>query len=786
MRQLSLESAADRATVFALREEARDDPRIEQAVATILEDVRTRGDEAVRALTERFDGVARASSRLSDDELNHLADACEPAVVRALEEAAERIAAFHAPQLPQGFVLDGGRLELRVHPLDVVGLYVPGGRAAYPSTVLMTVVPARTARVRRVCLATPPQRGPQVISPAIAAACRITGVDDVFLMGGAQAVAAFAYGTREVPRVDKVCGPGNAYVAAAKRQASARGLVGIDMFAGPSEVLVLDDGRGHVDHIALDLIAQAEHDPRAAAVCVTTSAATHAALPAAVARALARAPNPVAAEALAHQGIVLLAPTLDEAIALANAWGPEHLEWLADPALSARVTTAGAIFVGHYTPEPVGDYFAGPNHTLPTGGTSRFTSGLSTTDFVRKTHVITWDAAELLRHGPKIAALAHSEGLGGHARAVEERLAELAAAPPPAFDDDPARYVVPTVRAQKAYVLDAPPEAPIKLNQNEASEDLPPELKARLVARLGSLDLRRYPPFTPTVLTEALARAWDWRSDGILIGNGSNELLVTVFRALLGPGERVLRPSPCFSVYPLQLALCGAVQDELVLSPEQDYAWPEDELVHRARSAKVVLLTTPNNPTGSVLSPRAIERVLESTRALVVIDEAYREFCGQELRPLLRAHPRVVLLRTFSKAQGLAGLRFGVLLARPSLVTELRKVILPYSVSALTQAAALELLSAQDLVEARVRRTVEERARLAAALRARGRRVIEGGANFVLMQSRAPREDFSRMLAAGVLVRDLSGITPGFLRVSVGTPDETDRLLAALPAEERV
>jgi histidinol-phosphate aminotransferase len=682
-------------------------------------------------------------------------------------------------------VLDGGRLELRVHPLDVVGLYVPGGRAAYPSTVLMTVVPARTARVRRVCLATPPQRGPQVIAPAIAAACRITGVDDVFLMGGAQAVAAFAYGTREVPRVDKVCGPGNAYVAAAKRQASARGLVGIDMFAGPSEVLVLDDGRGHVDHIALDLIAQAEHDPRAAAVCVTTSAATHAALPAAVARALARAPNPVAAEALAHQGIVLLAPTLDEAIALANAWGPEHLEWLADPTLSARVTTAGAIFVGHYTPEPVGDYFAGPNHTLPTGGTAaspaacppptscaRPTSSPGTppsccgTD-PRSPRWRTARASAVTRARWRSACGAGRRAAAGLRRRPRALRGAHGARPEGLRARRAARgaHQAQPERGQRgpAARAEGPPGGP--------------------AGQPGSAPL---PAVYAHRADEALSRAWDWPSDGILIGNGSNELLVTVFRALLGPGERVLRPSPCFSVYPLQLALCGAVQDELVLSPEQDYAWPEDELVRRARSAKVVLLTTPNNPTGSVLSPRAIERVLESTRALVVIDEAYREFCGQELRPLLRAHPRVVLLRTFSKAQGLAGLRFGVLLARPSLVTELRKVILPYSVSALTQAAALELLSAQDLVEARVRRTVEERARLAAALRARGRRVIEGGANFVLMQSRAPREDFSRMLAAGVLVRDLSGITPGFLRVSVGTPDETDRLLAALPAEERV
>lgn len=783
MRTFLLSSSSDRAALAALREESLEDEGIETAVRGILADVRARGDVAVRELTLRFDGVERAQLRLGDDELDTLAATCPTDVRAALEEAADRIRAFHAPQRPRPFVLDGGRLEQRVHPLDVVGLYVPGGRAAYPSTVLMTAVPAVVAGVRRVCVATPPQKDGPLIAPAIAAACRLAGVTDVFAMGGAQAVAAFAFGTAAVPRVDKICGPGNAYVAAAKRLLAGR--VGVDLFAGPSEVLVLEHGVDDAGAaalaatIALDLIAQAEHDPRAIAAVVTTSRALATAIPGAVDAALAAAPNPVARTSLDAQGAVCLAASVDDAIAFAQGWAPEHLEWLADPALSSRVTTAGAIFVGPHTPEPVGDYFAGPNHTLPTGGTSRFASGLSTTDFVRKTHVIAWDAADLRRHGPKIATLAHSEGLPGHARSIEERLRTPAVAVAP-VDDDPARFAVPFVRAQKAYTLDAPPDAPVKLNQNEAAEDLPADLKTLILQRFGTVDFRRYPPFAPDDVLARIAAADRWKPDGVLVGNGSNELLVALFRTVLGPGERVLRPDPCFSIYPLHLALVGAEQEALVLSPDDDYRWPVDRLVERARAAKVVLLTTPNNPTGSVLGTADIVRVLHATRGLVVVDEAYREFCGQDFAPLLAEHPRLVLLRTFSKARGLAGLRFGYLLADPRLVREIRKVLLPYNVSALTQAAALTLLERRDVVDARAAATMRARDVLVKELRARGRRVIEGGANFVLVSSTTPRPDFERLLAAGVLVRDLSHATPGFLRISVGTDDDHARLLGAL------
>lgn len=796
MRRLRLSSAEDRAWLRAQREDALVDESFERTVREILDDVKARGDAAIRERTARYDGVEVPGLRLDEGSLRAAAAACPDEVRRALEEAAENIRAFHAPQLPRSFVLGGGRLEQRVVPLDVVGLYVPGGRAAYPSTVLMTAVPARTAGVRRLCLATPPARpasgGPARIPPAIAAACLIAGVDDVFLMGGAQAIGAFAFGTESVPRVDKICGPGNLFVATAKRQVAGR--VGIDSFAGPSEVLIVDDGRAELRLVALDLLAQAEHDPRAIAVCVTTSEEHWQKLPDTVAAELARQQethdNAVAHEAIARQGAVVLAASLDEAIAFANEHAPEHLEWEADPARLDEVTTAGAIFVGAFTPEPVGDYFAGPNHTLPTGGTARFASALSTTDFVRKVHVIRWDEADLRAHGPKIAALAHAEGLQAHAAAVEERLQRPAHAGVTS-DDDPKAWVLASVRRQRAYTLEAPPDAPVKLNQNEGLADLPAELKRAIVGRLEDVDFRRYPPFDPSPLLDKIARADGWRKDGVLVGNGSNELLTLLFRSVLGPGERVVRPHPCFSLYPLHLDVLGAVQVPVTLSLDDDFAFPEDELVRKAASAKVVLLGSPNNPTGSVASERLLRRLLAETRALVVVDEAYRQFARQDFvpllhDPLLRGSGRVVLLRTFSKAMGLAGLRFGYLLGHPALVEELHKVALPYNVSTLTQVAVDALLDRPEVQEDFVRRTLVERPRLAAALRAKGRRVIENGANFLLMSSASPREEFHRLLAGGVLVRDLSSAVPGFLRVSVGTPAEHERLLALIEPLEPI
>ena len=381
-------------------------------VAGIIADVRARGDAAVRELTARFDGTRLDSLFLDDARWDVLAEQCPPAVRAALEMAHQRVRAFHEPQISASYeqrLPDGGVLRCLTLPLRRAACYVPGGRAAYPSTVIMTVTVARLAGVPEVIVATPR------VAPEVAAAARIAGATRILLSGGAQAVAALAIGTETVPRVDVIVGPGNAYVTEAKRQLS--GEVRIDSLAGPTEVVIVADESADPRAAAADLIAQAEHDPLALSILVTPSER----LAKDVAAALQ--PTGIAAESLANHGAIVLTRDLDEALRFADELAPEHLELLIEDARDAvrKVPHAAAVFVGHHAPVPVGDYLAGPNHTLPTGGTARFASPLSASDFVRRQNVIEYGAEQLAEDAAAIALLAHAEGLHSHARAIEVR-----------------------------------------------------------------------------------------------------------------------------------------------------------------------------------------------------------------------------------------------------------------------------------------------------------------------------------------------------------------------------
>lgn len=390
---------------------------IDDQVAAILADVRTRRDAAVADYTRRFDKrePTAGSYELSRARWAELAAGVDPAVRAALELATQRLRAFHALQLdPEvDVVLDGVRLELRVTPLARVGLYVPGGTARYPSSVLMTAIPAKVAGVPEVIMVTPGA------SPEALLAAQLAGVDRVFELGGAQAVAALAYGTETVPRVDKIVGPGNAWVASAKRQ--VYGEVDIDSIAGPSEVLIIADAGANPAWVAADLIAQAEHDTEARAILVTTAPALPAAVEAELLRQLADLPRKeIALAALRSHGAAVIVASIEAAIAYANAFAPEHLELqIADArAAAALCTTSGAIFVGAYSSEAAGDYLAGANHVLPTGGAARYASPLGVHHFRKRTSIVEYSAAAAAAHAAPIAALAACEGLDGHGRSA--------------------------------------------------------------------------------------------------------------------------------------------------------------------------------------------------------------------------------------------------------------------------------------------------------------------------------------------------------------------------------
>lgn len=416
-------AAAFAALVDAKRDDAAD---VSATVAGIIADVKARGDAAIAELTARFDRVDldAAGWDIPAADLDAALAGLDPDLRAALDLAATRIRAFHERQKPadnDATDAAGVRTGVRWSAVDAAGLYVPGGRAAYPSSVLMNAIPAVVAGVRDLVMVTPTPGGE--VNPLVLAAARVAGVSRVFRIGGAQAVAALAFGTATIPKVDVITGPGNAWVAEAKRQ--LYGVVGIDMVAGPSEVVIVSDGKSNPDWIAADLLAQAEHDPVAQSILITTSAAEADAVEAAVARQLETLPTAaVAGVSWRDHGAIILVPDLDAALPLLDALAAEHAELMVDDpdALFVRMRHAGSVFLGRHTPEAAGDYLAGPNHVLPTGRRARFASGLSVVDFMKRTTFLDCGPQGLAAIGPAGAAIADVEGLAAHAASIRLRL----------------------------------------------------------------------------------------------------------------------------------------------------------------------------------------------------------------------------------------------------------------------------------------------------------------------------------------------------------------------------
>ena len=412
-----------------LNRDIQAEENVSAAVDAVIAAVRTRGDAALLDYTERFDGVKLSCLQVTDQEIASAMMQVSSSLVDTLRAAANNIRAFHQAQVRQDVVLTdkpGVVLGQRYTPIEKVGICVPRSPVAFPSTILMNVIPAKIAGVKEIVLVTPPEKDGSVSPAALAAAC-IAGVDRIFKIGGAQAVAALAYGTETVPAVDKIVGPGGIFVATAKRKVF--GKVGIDMIAGPSEILVLADGTCNPRWVAADLLSQAEHDVLASAVLVTDSEALATAVQAEVARQLNLLPRePVARKSIEGSSKILLCDSLDEVIDTANRIAPEHLEICTDDpfAILPHIRNAGSIFLGKNAPEALGDYFAGPNHTLPTSGTARFSSPLGVDDFVKKSQFIYYTRDALEKVAQPIAAFAREEGLEGHARSVTVRFEEEA------------------------------------------------------------------------------------------------------------------------------------------------------------------------------------------------------------------------------------------------------------------------------------------------------------------------------------------------------------------------
>lgn len=775
------------------------DPGVERIVAALIDEVRRDGDVALREMAARFDGAALTELEVPRATCARALARLDPALRAALEEAAANITTFHRAQLPTRFeeietleveTAPGVLLGRRAEPLRRVGVYVPGGRAAYPSSVLMGVIPARVAAVREVLVCSPP--GPDGLPPApVLAACALAGADRVFAVGGAGAIAALALGTDLIPPADRIVGPGNAYVTEAKRQLSAH--VGIDSPAGPSEILVLADDSADAELIGAELIAQAEHDPDAAAVLVTTHAAHIADVNAAVLRQLESQPRAdIIRAALRTRGGLLLARDTDAALSFAERYAPEHLLVMTrEPrALLPRLRAAGSIFLGASSSVAFGDYITGANHVLPTGGFARYHAGLSTLDFLRWTTYQEVSAGAAARLSAPTIVLADAEGLPAHALAARLRATDgnapaareassSGAGPGPAA---PSRKLAGRAAYRELPLYD-PGRSPcdVDLSDNTNLFGPAPSIRSAL-ASAAAATVTRYPSVYATDLKRALATLHGVEPANITTGCGSDDIIDSALRAFCETGDDVAYPDPTFGMIPLfsRMNALRTVPVPLTDALEVD----ADALV--ATRARVTYVCRPNNPTGNAFDRSAIERVCSDAAGLVLVDEAYADFAEDDMVGVAVRSERAVVLRTMSKAFGLAGLRIGYAIGPARLIAEIEKSRGPYKVGGVAEIAALAVLS-HDVgwVRDRVADVKRNRARLLDALRERGLAALDSASNFVLVPVPGDARALDQALRGhGVATRPFAGLPRlgDCLRVSIGPWSQLERFLAALDA----
>jgi histidinol dehydrogenase len=775
-----------------LQYETQQDHAIVERVCGIVNSVRERGDAALLEHTiqlDRFTPASAAALEISRAELLAARDQLDPKVRAALETAAARVRAYHEHQLARSWSYSeagGTRLGQKITPLDRAGLYVPGGKASYPSSVLMNIIPAKVAGVGELIMVVPTPDG--VRNQAVLAAAAIAGIDRVFTVGGAQAVAALAYGTATIPAVDKITGPGNAYVAEAKRQVF--GQVGIDMIAGPSEILVLCDGDvsagANPDWVAMDLFSQAEHDELAQAILLCPDPQFIELVRQSIIKLLPTMPRrAIIAQSLADRGALIQVRDMQEACALSNRIAPEHLELIArDTApLVEAITHAGAIFVGAYASESLGDYCAGPNHVLPTMRTARFSSPLGVYDFQKRSSLIEISAQDAQVLGPVAATLAYSEGFHAHARSAELRLQnDLPVAPQLSLDHRIANHVRADVKALQAYHVPSA-QGMIKLDAMENPYLMPPALQRALGERLAAVALNRYPVPSYQVLKNALAQHYQVPAGvDLILGNGSDELIALLAIATAKPGATILAPEPGFVMYKMSAQLAHCTFVGVPLNADFSLNLPAMLQAIAQHRPAVLYLAYPNNPTGNCWSQADITTLIQAAPGFVVIDEAYQPFATHTWMPYTATYPHVLVMRTVSKL-GLAGIRLGYMAGSPALLAQLEKVRPPYNVNVLTEAAALFALEHADVFTAQAALLTQARSKLAADLTPLAVQVFDSQANFVLTRFSNAAAVYAHLLALRIIVKDVSKMHPllqNCLRLTVGTPEENAAMLAAI------
>ena len=760
-----------------VRRPAFDVTQLFDVVRPIMDAVHEHGDKALHEYGHRFDGVTLEELAVSPAEVKEACARVPQELREAICSAYANILDFHLIQSGESArcreTAPGVYCEQHTLPIRSVGLYVPGGQAPLFSTVLMLAVPAAVAMCKEVVLCTPPGKDGKV-NPAILFAADLCGVKRIFKVGGAQAIAAMTYGTASVPKVDKIFGPGNAYVTAAKQLASLAG-VAIDMPAGPSEVEVLADESCVPAFVAADLLSQAEHGPDSQAMLVTTSAAVAEAVAAEVEKQLAALPRKeIAAKSIANSRIIVLADKQD-CIDFTNAYGPEHLIIAMKGVPTLSVSNAGSIFVGNYSCESAGDYASGTNHTLPTMGCVRAYSSLCVDSFQRKMTVQTITPLGIRSIGRTVELMAEAEHLDAHARAMTLRIQAVAEQPQEEQGTGIARLVRQNILKLKPYSSArdeyAGKAAHVFLDANECPHNAPNN---------------RYPDPLQWELKQKISAYKGVAPERIFLGNGSDEAIDLIFRTFCTPGvDSVVAIHPSYGMYEVCADINNVHYIKFMLKAGYQFdgtAFAE----HCWDIAKVAFLCSPNNPTGNLLPLAEIRKVLDSFRGIVVVDEAYIDFApeGSSVVSLLDEYPRLIVLNTFSKAWASAGIRLGMALAHPEVIALFNKVKYPYNVNILTQRAAMERLDHMDEIRAWVDEALSERTRMMQAVAALPicKQVYPSDANFFLARVTDACRIYDALVEQGIIVRNRHRIMmcENCLRITIGTPAENDELLAAL------
>ena len=746
-----------------------DNSEVEARVRTILKRVKEGGDSALRQITSEIDGVDRDVFKVSAQEFEEAAAKVSGEVKSAIETAWKNIYAFHKAQMPSRIEVEtapGVRCIQKPVPINSIGLYIPGGTAPLFSTVLMLAVPSMIAGCPVRIMCTPAGRDGKV-SPEVLYTAARCGIRDVYKLGGAQAVAAMAYGTGSISAVDKIFGPGNRYVTTAKQIVSSEGTA-IDMPAGPSEVMVLADSTAVPRFVAADLLSQAEHGRDSQVILVCNSKGICDAVLKEVELQAAVLPRGEMIKSSLENSRAIIFSDTDRMLEFADRYAPEHLIIsMADAdVLAERINCAGSIFIGNYSPESAGDYASGTNHTLPTSAWAHSFSGVNVDSFMRKTTLQKLSPAGLRGISGCITAMAGAEGLDAHANAVRVRMESCDGQEKDSFD--PLGLVRANIRNLEPY--------------STARDEYQGNLGIFLDANESPYEngYNRYPDPRQRALKNKISEIKGIPVENIFVGNGSDEAIDLIYRVFCEPGrDNVVSICPSYGMYKVAAATNDVEFREVLLG--EDFSMDTQALLDRCDAfTKAIFICSPNNPSGNAFPIEDILSLAGSFRGLVVVDEAYSDFSTKGSAALKADN--IIVLQTMSKARGLAGLRIGLAIADEQIIRLMSMVKYPYNINQAAQELALKAL--ENPIKDKVDELVRERERLMKILPglAPVRKVWPSEANFLLVRFDDPDRIYDLLIAAGIIVRNRSRVPlcAGCLRITVGTPEENERLVKTL------